>query len=88
MEDATYEEHRYGPLRTGQVITLGTDGVWEMANSAGELYGKDRLRAVVRDSADRTAADIVQAILDSLTAFRGDCRPADDVTFVVVKCTK
>jgi serine phosphatase RsbU (regulator of sigma subunit) len=27
----------------------------------------------------------VTAILDGLAAFRGDCAPVDDVTFVVVK---
>lgn len=43
------------------------------------------LRAVIRATAARPAAEISKAILDSLVAFRGACRPADDVTFVVVK---
>ena len=80
-----YEEYTLGPLAPGQVIVVGTDGVWEMPNEAGEQYGKDRLRAVIRASAARPAAEISRAILDSLVAYRGACRPADDVTFVVVK---
>jgi sigma-B regulation protein RsbU (phosphoserine phosphatase) len=85
LEDTEYAEHRYGPLRPGQVITVGTDGVWEMPNAAGEQFGKQRLREAIRAAASGTAAEIVRAILDRLTAFRGDSRPVDDVTFVVIK---
>jgi sigma-B regulation protein RsbU (phosphoserine phosphatase) len=85
MDETEYEEHRYGPLRPGQVITVGTDGVWEMPNAAGEQFGKERLREAIRAAAGGTAAEVVQAVLDRLTAFRGDLRPVDDVTFVVIK---
>jgi sigma-B regulation protein RsbU (phosphoserine phosphatase) len=67
------------------VITIGTDGVWEMPNEKGEQFGKQRLRAAIKSAAAGTAEEIVQAILEMLTAFRGDCRPVDDVTFVVIK---
>jgi sigma-B regulation protein RsbU (phosphoserine phosphatase) len=67
------------------VITVGTDGVWEMPNAAGEQFGKQRLREAIRAAAAGTAREIVQAIIDRLTAFRGDCRPVDDVTFVIIK---
>jgi hypothetical protein len=33
-------EHTYGPLRAGQVIFVGTDGVWEMPDAKGEAFGK------------------------------------------------
>jgi phosphoserine phosphatase RsbU/P len=85
MEEAEYAEHTYGPLRPGQVITVGTDGVWESPNAAGEQFGKERLREVIRRSAAGTAEEISRAIRDRLAAFRGDSRQLDDVTFVVVK---
>jgi phosphoserine phosphatase RsbU/P len=85
VDDAEYVEQRYGPLRPGQVIVVGTDGVWEMPNTAGEQFGKDRLRQVIREEAANSAAQIEKALLDRLAAFRGECRPADDVTFVVIK---
>jgi serine phosphatase RsbU (regulator of sigma subunit) len=85
MDDAAYEEHTFGPLEFGQVLTIGTDGVWEMPNAAGEQFGKERLRQVIQNSALKPANQIVQDILDCLAAFRGDCRPVDDVTFLVVK---
>jgi serine phosphatase RsbU (regulator of sigma subunit) len=85
MPGMGYEEYSYGPLRPGQVIAVGTDGVWEMPNAAGEQYSKERLREVIRASAGGTAADISHAIIESLRKFRGECRPTDDVTFVVIK---
>jgi sigma-B regulation protein RsbU (phosphoserine phosphatase) len=85
LSESTYEEHTFGPLRPGQVIVVGTDGVWEMPNAQGEQFGKERLREVIRGAAKGTAAEIVDAIVASLKRFRGDCKLVDDVTLVVMK---
>ncbi|HJZ58203.1 MAG TPA: SpoIIE family protein phosphatase [Gemmataceae bacterium] len=73
------------PLRPGQVIFIGTDGVWEIPDAKGEAFGKERLREIIRESAAGSAADIAKVVRDRLAAFRGDSRQVDDVTFVVVK---
>src|SRR5262249_55640927 len=62
MDETQYPEHTHGPVQSGQVILIGTDGVWEMPDVKGEAFGKDRLRAVIRESAAGSAADIAQAI--------------------------
>jgi hypothetical protein len=67
-------------LPVGQVIFVGTDGVWEMPDVKGEAFGKDRQLAIIREFADRPAADISAAIHERLTQFRGDARQVDDVT--------
>jgi sigma-B regulation protein RsbU (phosphoserine phosphatase) len=85
MDDLEYTEYRYDPLVPGQVIFVGTDGVWEMPNAAGEQFGKDRLRKALRESAAGSAAEIMQILLDRLATFRGESRAVDDVTFVVLK---
>jgi sigma-B regulation protein RsbU (phosphoserine phosphatase) len=85
MEDVEYSEQTSPALRPGQILFIGTDGVWEMPNAKGEQYGKDRLREVIRDCAARSADEIVRSVRERLTAFRGDVKSVDDVTFVVVK---
>ena len=85
MDDTAYTEQTYGPLRPGQVILVGTDGVWEMPDVTGEQFGKDRLRDAIRASAGGSAACIAAAVRDRLAAFKGDAKSVDDVTFVVVK---
>jgi serine phosphatase RsbU (regulator of sigma subunit) len=42
-------------LQAGHVIFVGTDGVWEMPDAKGEAFGKDRLREIIREFADRPA---------------------------------
>ena len=84
-ENITFDEYNYGPLRDGQVIMLGTDGIWEMPNHQREFFGKDRLRHAIRAAANGSAADILQSIRSALNAFRGDARQEDDITFVVIK---
>ena len=85
MEDTVYEEHVCRSFHPGQVFVLETDGVWEMPNSAGEQFGKQRLREAIQTASEESAEQIAQAIRDALARFRGDAKPVDDVTFVVVK---
>jgi sigma-B regulation protein RsbU (phosphoserine phosphatase) len=85
MEDTQYKEQTSPALRPGQILFIGTDGVWEMPDAKGEQYGKARLREVIRECAARPAAEIARSVRERLTAFRGDVKSVDDVTFVVVK---
>jgi sigma-B regulation protein RsbU (phosphoserine phosphatase) len=85
MDETEYREQTYGPLWAGQVILVGTDGLWEMPDVKGEAFGKERLREIIREFADRPAADIAAAIQERLTRFRGDVKQVDDVTYVVIK---
>jgi serine phosphatase RsbU (regulator of sigma subunit) len=85
MDETEYCEQTYGPLRAGQVILVGTDGLWEMPDANSAAFGKDRLRQIIREFADRTAVEISAAISERLTRFRGDAKQVDDVTYVVVK---
>ncbi|MGB7157338.1 MAG: SpoIIE family protein phosphatase [Tepidisphaeraceae bacterium] len=84
-DGAEYQEAQYQPLHAGQVILIGSDGVWETANPAGELFEKDRLRDIVRQTASLSSAEIINAIIRRLDDFRGRKNPADDVTLVVLK---
>ena len=85
MDDAEYREQTCAPLQPGQVLFIGTDGVWELPDAKGDQFGKDRLREVIRDTAALTADEIAAAVRERLTAFRGDTKSVDDVTFVIVK---
>jgi len=84
-ETIVYEENTHGAVRPGQVIVLGTDGVWETANEAGEFFGMDRLRESIRRSAGKTAREIGEAVREDIDTFRGRRQSRDDVTLVVIK---
>lgn len=84
-EEWVYVAAEYPPLKRGQVLCIGTDGIWEARDASGEMYGKERLREALRANAHRGAQAILDAVLADVKAFRGDMRQDDDITLVIVK---
>ena len=72
-------------LRPGDIVVIGTDGIWETTNPDGERFGKERLRDLVHDRRECSAGEICEAIKRALDDFRGDVSQHDDVTIVVIK---
>ena len=85
LEGETFEERLETGMHSGTLILAATDGLWETKGEGDELYGMDRLRALIRANAHRPAAEISEAIRDALAEFRGPAAPDDDLTFVIVK---
>ncbi len=83
-----YRENVKTELNRGQIIVIGTDGLWETQNKAGDMFGKERLKILIRENAQSSAAEILTAIIDSLNAFKGSEKREDDVTLVVAKVTE
>jgi sigma-B regulation protein RsbU (phosphoserine phosphatase) len=84
--DYTFEYDEFDrTLAPGQIVLIGTDGIWEMHNEGGERFGKDRLKEIIRMNASSTAKEIIAAIYDALNRFRGNKQPEDDITMVVFK---
>ncbi|MFZ0614285.1 MAG: PP2C family protein-serine/threonine phosphatase [Desulfobacterales bacterium] len=75
-------------IADGQVLFIGKDGIWEPRNENDELFGKDRLKNVIRRYAGLSARDILLAVYDAVEEFRGELKPEDDLTIVVVKLNK
>ena len=85
VKDETYQEGKEQSLDPGTVMLLGTDGLWEAQNSEGTQYGKARLHDLIRQHAEQSASEILQAILDDHADYLGGQNQDDDVTFVVLK---
>jgi sigma-B regulation protein RsbU (phosphoserine phosphatase) len=84
--DSEYEElHRR--ITAGQIIAIGTDGIWETKNPRGILFGKDRLREIIRTNAGEPAKAILTKVLNEIEGFRSSLPQEDDLTLVVIKIT-
>jgi sigma-B regulation protein RsbU (phosphoserine phosphatase) len=84
--DYTFEYEEFiRTLAPGQIVLIGTDGIWEMPNESGEIFGKDRLKEIIQTNASLTAKEIIAAIYDALNKYRGTKQPEDDITMVVIK---
>lgn len=74
-------------LAPGDTMIFMSDGIVEAHNRSGELYGFERLEALVaRLPPHLGVADIVQAILDAVLAFTDGAEPHDDITILVTRC--
>jgi serine phosphatase RsbU (regulator of sigma subunit) len=80
-------EQRETQLDPGDVLLLYTDGVTEMMNPQRELFGDDRLAAVLRQNHHRSPQEIINAVLAELNAFAMGQSQSDDITMVVIKRT-
>jgi sigma-B regulation protein RsbU (phosphoserine phosphatase) len=85
--DHDYEQYAKEDLAAGQIILMGTDGIWEAQNAKGEMFGKETLYRIVRQYSDTDAKGLLTACLYALDKFRDGVKPEDDVTLVVVKVT-
>lgn len=72
-------------IAPGQLILIGTDGIWESHNPREEMFGKRRFQEVVRAHRHLPAAAILAAVVHEVERFRGPRPLTDDLTLVVVK---
>ncbi len=72
-------------IKPNDAIVFYTDGVTEARNARGDLFGEERLRAVVENGVDHDAQQLMEAILTAIKTFRGDTPLSDDLTLFVVK---
>jgi len=81
--------HRYAAarhaLRPGDTLCLFTDGVTEAMSASGELYGRERLRAVLERMRGAAAGAVGEAVLEDVARFVGAAEPADDLTLLVLR---
>jgi sigma-B regulation protein RsbU (phosphoserine phosphatase) len=85
--DVEYQENIQPGFSKGQILLIGTDGLWEAQNNSAEMFGKQRLKALIRQYQHLSSEELINSIIDSLKTFQGSVRQEDDITLVVVKAT-
>jgi len=85
METIDLDENETSAPNPGTIVALVTDGIRETRNGDGEIFGLRRLEAAIRENSAGNAADIRDAVLAHLDAFRGKAPMEDDVTLVLLK---
>lgn len=77
--------HKRIQLEPGDVLMLHSEGLPSIQNGRGEIFGSERLDAVVRQAAPRGAEAIKAQLTVELEHFLDGFVPADDLTFVIVE---
>lgn len=84
-ENFRYQENIKSGVADGQIIALGTDGIWEAFNKDGIMFGKERFREIIRRNAKENAVNILDAVYDELDQHTKGLKSDDDITLVVAK---
>jgi phosphoserine phosphatase RsbU/P len=80
-----YEYNELSVPDEEQLILIGSDGLWEICNAAGEQFGKEGIRKILAAKSNLQPDAILQAIIDRIDAFRKETPQNDDITMVIVK---
>jgi len=73
------------PFEQGDMMVLYSDGVTEAESEAGDLYDMDRLIASALRHHQKSAKDVVAAMIADLRAHIGTQKVHDDITLVILK---
>ena len=82
--DATWEERTLS-FRSRDRVLLVTDGVCETSDPSGLLYGRERIGELLESHSDATAAQLIDALNQSLRRHRGAAKQTDDVTALLIE---
>lgn len=72
-------------IEEGDLLVFYTDGVTDTHNDARELFGMDRLIALVKENREKSAMQVRDAIHEATQAFRGAAEQFDDLSVVVMR---
>ena len=72
-------------IMDGNIIAIGTDGIWETANLGGEMFGRERFKKLLHTHAHLPAAKPLNTIFAEVEALRGARKSEDDLTLVIIK---
>jgi sigma-B regulation protein RsbU (phosphoserine phosphatase) len=84
-DEFNYQQNQKDGLANGQIIAVGTDGIWEAVNRDGEMFGKERLRNIIRQKTGADAGEILNTVYDELNRFTVGQKTMDDITLVIIK---
>jgi sigma-B regulation protein RsbU (phosphoserine phosphatase) len=83
FEDAEYQRGEV-PFAPGDSLLLYSDGISEAADTRGNLFGEDRLRALWQTCCTLPSGEVIGCLLRDVEKFRGSAGQSDDMTAVVV----
>ncbi len=86
LPGGAYDE-RTTDLPLGDVLFFYTDGILDAENESGEMFGSERLEAVLAQRADQPTGvdDVLERVESALRAFRGQAEQPDDATMMALR---
>ena len=84
MDDVTYKEYKLN-LKPGDKIFVYTDGLPEATDSAGEMFGMDRMTDALNEYLDEKPRPLIEGMRESVNKFVKDAEQFDDITMMCLE---
>jgi len=84
LADATWQTVEL-EVEAGDRLVIVTDGLSETTSAGGELFGRDRLRALLEQGKTQPLEVWLREAIDRVVTFRGQSAQADDMTILAVE---
>lgn len=89
MPIALYAGHGYTESRVelapGDLLFFYTDGLVEAENERGEMFGAERLQALLESERSASIDTLLHLVEERIAAFRGSAEPFDDATLMALR---
>ncbi len=69
----------------GAVMAMYSDGIFERSNAAGEAYGLERLQNLIIANQEKSAAEILETVFNTVFEFGESAKWEDDASLVIIK---
>ena len=73
------------PARSGDLLFFYTDGLVEAEDESGDMFGFDRLKALLGKEQQHGIDTVLQEVEDAVRQFRGNHEPMDDATLMALR---
>jgi sigma-B regulation protein RsbU (phosphoserine phosphatase) len=84
MSETVYQQRQL-PVAAGDRIFIYTDGLIEAPNDAGELFGQERLLAVLERTEEQPACQQQRSVLAAVREHTGGPLSHDDITLMAIQ---
>ncbi|WP_303721866.1 SpoIIE family protein phosphatase [Malonomonas rubra] len=85
LDSISFDKVETLSMESGDILLIGTDGLWEAPSLQGELYGTSRISQVLLEHAAESATDICHSIFTALGNFCRSDILHDDQTMLIIK---
>ena len=83
--DGAEFESQFMTLNKDDILVIGTDGIWEARNPAGEMFSIERVRQLLATWHHKTAEEIGEGIFERVKSFTARDEPEDDSSLMIIK---
>ena len=87
FKDCDYTAYE-SEMADDDVVLFFTDGIYEVENASGQLFGKERLITSVKNQIHKPPEKMLDGILDEINRYAGTSEFADDVCMVTMDIKK